>query len=225
MGSVLAKKNDSDNMTSEELRKVLLPFLRHKDKAIPKKYNDLLICYCQRAHVVKREKIENDAEKHNSNAVNSTYCAYITISDHYEYGLIATDVNAGDLTDCSGDAADGLIYTATKSGDSTDCADITISDDAVDGLIATNIIAVNSNDCSDDAAGGLVASIDAGGLIDCTHIKISDDTSDEFIAAYYGDSTDCADTNVSDDAVYVLIIFMGRLLLILVLWLMILGWM
>ena len=59
-----------------------------------------------------------DVEKNNINAVNSTDCAYIRISDHAE---------------------DGLIATAAKSGDSTDFSDIMISDYAVDGLIATDI--------------------------------------------------------------------------------------
>ena len=54
----------------------------------------------------------------------------------------------------------------------------------------------------------MVASIDAGYLAYFTDITISDDELDEFIDADSGNSTDCADTNVSDDAVYVLIIFM-----------------
>ena len=37
MDYVLAKKSDSENMTSEELSKVLAPLLRRKDKATPKK--------------------------------------------------------------------------------------------------------------------------------------------------------------------------------------------
>ena len=55
----------------------------------------------------------------------------------------------------------------------------------------------------------MVTSIDAGDLTYCTGIKISDDAADEFIATDYGDSTDFADTNVSDDAVDVLMILMG----------------
>ena len=57
-----------------------------------------------------------DVEKHNINAVNSTACAYIRISDHAEDGLIATYIDAGDSTDFSGETADGLIATAIKSG-------------------------------------------------------------------------------------------------------------
>ena len=209
MDYVLAKKSDSENITSEELRKVLAPFLRRKDKATPKKENDLLIRYCQRVHVKNMERRAIDFEKHNINAVNSTDCAYIRISDHAEDGLIANYIDAGDSTDCYGDAAYGLIATDVKSGDSTDFADIMISDYAVDGLIATDINAGNSTDCSDDSAGGLVASVDSGDLTDCTDITISDDAVDEFISADYGNSTDCADSNVSDDAIDVLRILMG----------------
>ena len=89
-------------------------------------------------HVEKREIRVIGVEKHNINAGNSTDCAYITILDHAEDGLISTAIYAVDSTDCSGDAADGLIDTAIKYFDSTDCADINISDDAVDGLIATD---------------------------------------------------------------------------------------
>ena len=41
MDSVLYKKSDSENMTSEELRKFLAPFICRKDKLIPKKENYL----------------------------------------------------------------------------------------------------------------------------------------------------------------------------------------
>ena len=209
MDYVLAKKSDSENMTSEKLRKVLAPFIRRKDKVIPKKENYLLICYCRWVHVEKRERRAIGVEKHNINAGNSTDFAYITISYHAEDGLVSTAINAVNLTDCSGDAADGLIDTAIKYFDSTDYDDVTISDDAVDGFIATDINYFNSTDCSDDAAGGLVTSIDAGDFTYCTGIKISDDAADEFIATDYGDSTDFADTNVSDDAVDVLMILVG----------------
>ena len=77
------------------------------------------------------------------------------------------------MTDFSEDAAGGLI-TAIDAGSSMNCADIYISDDTADGLVANHI----------DTYALIATTIDAGGLIS-TPIK----------------STDCADTNVSDDAV------------------------
>ena len=76
-------------------------------------------------------------------------------------------------------------------------------------LITTDINYGNSTDCSNYAAGRLVTSIDAGGLKNFTGITISDDAADGFIATDYGDSTDFADTNVSNDAVDVLMILVG----------------
>ena len=123
--------------------------------------------------------------------------------------MISTSIDAVDSTDCSVDAAYGLIAAAIKSGDSTGCADITISYYAAYGLIATDINSGHYTDCCDDASGGSVASIDSSGLTYCTDIPISDDAADEFITADSGNSTDCADTNVSDDPVDVLMIMMG----------------
>ena len=48
-------------------------------------------------------------DKHNINADNSTECADITILENGEYGFIATNINARDLTDCSDNAAGGMI--------------------------------------------------------------------------------------------------------------------
>ena len=98
MDYVLAKKSDSENMTSEKLRKVLAPFIRRKDKVIPKKENDLLICYCRWVHIEKRERRVIDGEKHNINAGNLKDCADITIPDDVADGLITTATDAGDST-------------------------------------------------------------------------------------------------------------------------------
>ena len=65
----------------------------------------------------------------------STDCADITISDYAVDGLIATDINAGNSTDFSYDAAGGLV-ASVDSGDLTDCTDIKILDDAADEFIA-----------------------------------------------------------------------------------------
>ena len=54
---------------------------------------------------------------------------------------------------------------------------------------------------------------------------ITDDVVDEFIDADAGDSTGCADTNVSDDDVDGLMILMGLFLLRLMVWLMVIEWM
>ena len=77
------------------------------------------------------------------------------------------------MTDFSEDAAGGLI-TAIDAGSSMNCADIYISDDTADVLIANHI----------DMDGLIATTIDTDGLI-YTPIK----------------STDCADTNVLDEAV------------------------
>ena len=113
-----------------------------------------MIYYCQWVHVDKREIIVIDVEKHNTNAVNLTDCADITISDNAAYVLITIATAAVNLKDLSANAAYGLIATAIDSGSLTDCADITISYDAADGLIATAIDAVDSTDCADNAADG-----------------------------------------------------------------------
>ena len=122
-------------------------------------------------------------------------------------------------TNYAEDAASGLI-DAINYVNLMDFSDITISDDASDGLIATDINAGNSTDCYEGAAGGLIADINTGVLINCADIFISDDAEDglinttidvyEFITTPIDadgliatpiKSTDCADTNVLDDAV------------------------
>ena len=60
--TVLSKKRNPENMTSEALNKVLVLLRRHKDKSIPKISNDILIRYCQWVHVEKRERRVNDVE-------------------------------------------------------------------------------------------------------------------------------------------------------------------
>ena len=73
----------------------------------------------------------------------------LLISRHFEnvvYGLIASTIGAGNLTDCAHNAAGGLI-AATDDCDSTGCADISIWDNAADEFIATDDD--NSSDFSD----------------------------------------------------------------------------
>ena len=94
--------------------------------------------------------------------------------------MISNSIDAGNLTNCSEDAAGGLI-AAIDSGASMNCADLYISDDTADGLIANHI----------DMDGFIATTIDADGLIS-TPIE----------------STDCADTNVLDDAVDILTMLM-----------------
>ena len=154
---------------------------------MPKKPNDILVSYCQWAHVEKRDRRVIDGEKHNLNACNLTDCADIMISDDAADGLIDTAIDVDNLTDCADDAAGGLI-AAINDGDLTDCADLLISDDAAGGLIATAIDAVKVKSCADDSAGGLVSAIDAGYLTDCADILISDDAADELITEDFGDS-------------------------------------
>ena len=64
-----------------------------------------------------------DSEEHNLNAGNSADFPNITISNDAEDKLIATTINAGDLTDFSEDAASRLI-AVINDGNFTDCADI-----------------------------------------------------------------------------------------------------
>ena len=71
--------------------------------------------------------------------------------------MISNSIDAGNLTNCSEDAAGGLI-AAIDSGASMNCADLSVSDDAEDGLIAA---AIDSTYCavtnvSDDAVNGLM---------------------------------------------------------------------
>ena len=72
-------------------------------------------------------------------------------------------------------------------------------------------------DCSEDAVGGLIAAIDASVSMNCADIYISDDVAYGLISTHiYMDgliatpikSTDCSDTNVSDDAVDILTMLM-----------------
>ena len=64
-----------------------------------------------------------DAEKHNINAGNSTYCVDITISDNVADGFFSTAIHAGDFTYCADDVSDGMI-AKFDAVNFTDCADI-----------------------------------------------------------------------------------------------------
>ena len=114
--------------------------------------------------------------------------------------MITTNINAGNLEDCDNNYAGGLISNIDDV-DSIDCADILISDNKADELIASAINYESSTDCADNAAGGLIADMDYGNSRDCNYILTSYDEADKLIAADFGDSTDCDDTNASDDAV------------------------
>ena len=149
-----------------------------------------------------------DVDKQNINAYNLTDCADINISDNVVDGFIATAINAGDSIDFFDDAAGGFI-SAINAGDLTDCADPVISDDAADEFIATAINGDYLMDCADNAAGGLIDDIDAAYLTDYTDLSISDYAADELIAADSGDSTECDDAKVSEDAVDGLMMLMG----------------
>ena len=65
----------------------------------------------------------------------------------------------------------------------------------MDELIATAINADNSTDFSEDAAGGSIATLNAGNSKNCADILISNDAADVLIAATIdaGNSTDCAE--------------------------------
>ena len=71
---VLAKNRYPEKTTAEQLRKVLAPLKPKQDKAMPRKRNDLLICYCQWTHVEKRDRRVIDGEEQNLNTGNSTDC-------------------------------------------------------------------------------------------------------------------------------------------------------
>ena len=126
--------------------------------------------------------------------------------------MIATAINSGDSTDFSEDSAGGLI-SAINAVKVMDCADITVSDDTVDGLIATAINAGNSTGCDEDTAGGIIADIYASVSMNFAYILISYDAedglinnpinADELIATPIN-STNCANTNFSDDAIDIL---------------------
>ena len=124
-------------------------------------------------------------------------------------GLIATAVDAINLTNFSEDAADSEI-DAINAGNSMDCDDITVSDDAAYTLIATAIDSGNFTDCAEDAAGGLNVDIDSGISINCDDLLIQDYAADRLIATPINEygfiattiySTDCYDTNIFDDVV------------------------
>ena len=83
------------------MAKLLAPLRRQQDKA--------MISYFCWVHIDKSYKIVIGVDKHNINADNSTECADITILENGEYGFIATNINARDLTDCSDNAAGGMI--------------------------------------------------------------------------------------------------------------------
>ena len=55
-----------------------------------------MIRYCKWVRVDKKDIIVIDIEKHNINAVNLTYCDYITISDNAADGFIDNAVDDGD---------------------------------------------------------------------------------------------------------------------------------
>ena len=74
--------------------------------------------------------------------------------------MIATDIDAGNLTGCN-EGSTGVLINAINDENLIDCADITVSDDGADGLIDIAINAGNSTDCADDDAGGYIANIDA----------------------------------------------------------------
>ena len=92
-------------------------------------------------------------------------CADKSISDDAADELIATDINAGDLTKCSKDAAGGSIATV-NAGNTKNCAGILIKNNAEDGLIATTIDAENSTDCAEYTSGGLINAINYVNLMD-----------------------------------------------------------
>ena len=73
--AVLANKSDPENMTSEELRKVIAPLRRKIYKAMPRAAYYLLVRYYQWVHVEKRERRVIDGEEHNLNSFNLTGCA------------------------------------------------------------------------------------------------------------------------------------------------------
>ena len=84
-------------------------------------------------------------------------------------------------------------------------------------MIATAINAGELKDFSDDAAGGLFVAIDSGISMNCADKFISDHAADGLVSTPINgdeliatpiDSTYCADTNVLDDVVYVLMMLM-----------------
>ena len=89
------------------------------------------------------------------NAVNSTDCADIYISNDAADGLIATAADDGNLTDLAEDAT-GVLIDAINSGNLMGCSYITFLDDAADGLISISIAIDYGNltDCDEVAAGG-----------------------------------------------------------------------
>ena len=79
------------------------------------------------------------------------------VLDDATYGIIDTAIDTGNPTDCSEDAASGLI-DAIDTGDLMDFADASISDNAADVLIDTSIDSTDYADTnvSDDAVDGLM---------------------------------------------------------------------
>ena len=84
--------------------------------------------------------------------------------------MIATGIDAGNLTYFSKDAAGGLI-DSINSGNAMDFAIITVSDDTADVLISIAINAGNSGYCAEDAAGGYIADIDVYISIHCADLS------------------------------------------------------
>ena len=78
-----------------------------------------------------------------------------------------------------------------------------------DVLINTATDAGKLTDCAENSTGVLIAAIYDEYWTDCTDILISDDAADELIASDADNSTDYANTNVSDYAVDGFMIFMG----------------
>ena len=54
--AVLDKISNPDNITSEQLRKVLASLKLKQDKVMTRTAKDILIIYCQWVHVEKRER-------------------------------------------------------------------------------------------------------------------------------------------------------------------------
>ena len=128
---------------------------------MPRTQNFLLIHYWKCIHVDKRVRRVIDGKEHNLNAGNLTYSADKFISENAADKLIATAINAGDLTDFAEDAIGGL-NDAINAGNLTDCADILISNYAADGLISNAINAENSTGCAEDDAGRFIDAINSG---------------------------------------------------------------
>ena len=179
-------------MNYEQMRKVLATLKLKQDRAMTRTQNDLLIRYFQWTHVEKRERRVIYTEEYDLNSINSTYCAYKSISDNVVDELITTDINTGDLTDFY-DNASGRLIDAINCDKSTESGDTSISNDAADGLIYTDIEDVNSTDGAEYYAGGLIGAINSGYSMNCDDIKVSCDAAGGLIdiTINAGILTDC----------------------------------